>query len=183
HRWPRRPVRAAVWQEGHGHQQVSPAALPWRANQRATPSAHHDRVEFSVDAAETQPECVAGADASAPYPGAGAGARGPRVGGITVFDRLAELASEHAELERALADPGVHADQDQARDFGRRYAELTPIVNAYTEWQQTEADEATARELAPQDPSFAAEADQLKKRKTELGQQLRRLLVPRDPND
>ena len=86
-----------------------------------------------------------------------------------MFDRLGELASEHAELERALADPGVHADQDQARDFGRRYAELTPIVNAYTEWQQTEADEATARELAPEDPSFAAEADQLKKRKAELG--------------
>jgi peptide chain release factor 1 len=100
-----------------------------------------------------------------------------------VFDRLAELASEHAELERALADPGVHADQDQARDFGRRYAELTPIVNAYTEWQQAGADEATARELAPEDPSFAAEADQLKKRKAELGQQLRRMLVPRDPND
>ena len=100
-----------------------------------------------------------------------------------MFDRLAELASEHAELERALADPGVHADQDQARDFGRRYAELTPIVTAYTEWQQTEADEATARELAPEDPSFAAEADQFKKRKAELGQQLRRMLVPRDPND
>ena len=100
-----------------------------------------------------------------------------------MFDRLAELASEHAELERALADPGVHADQDQARDFGRRYAELTPIVNAYTAWQQTEADEGTARELAPEDPSFAAEADQLKARKAELEQQLRRMLVPRDPND
>ena len=33
-----------------------------------------------------------------------------------MFDRLGELASEHAELERALADPGVHADADQARD-------------------------------------------------------------------
>ncbi len=100
-----------------------------------------------------------------------------------MFDRLAELASEHAELERALADPGVHADPEKARDFGRRYAELTPIVNAYTEWQQTEADEATGRELAAEDPSFAAETDQLKARKAELGQQLRRMLVPRDRND
>jgi peptide chain release factor 1 len=86
-------------------------------------------------------------------------------------------------LERALADPGLHADPDKARDFGRRYAELTPIVNAYTEWRQTEADEATARELAPEDPSFAAEADQLKGHKAELERRLRRLLVPRDPND
>jgi peptide chain release factor 1 len=100
-----------------------------------------------------------------------------------VFDRLGELASEHAELERALADPGVHADADQARALGRRYAELTPIVNAYTEWRQLEADEATARELAPEDPSFLAEADQLKARRAELEAQLRRMLVPRDAND
>ncbi|HEY4463694.1 MAG TPA: peptide chain release factor 1 [Streptosporangiaceae bacterium] len=100
-----------------------------------------------------------------------------------MFDRLGELASEHAELERALADPGVHADADQARALGRRYAELTPIVNAYTEWRQLEADEATARELAPEDPSFLAEADQLKARRAELEAQLRRMLVPRDAND
>ena len=100
-----------------------------------------------------------------------------------MFDRLGELASEHAELERALADPSVHADADQARDFGRRYAELTPIVHAYAEYRQTEDDEQAARELAAEDPSFAAEADQLKARKAELEQQLRRMLVPRDPND
>ncbi len=100
-----------------------------------------------------------------------------------MFDRLGELASEHAELERALADPGLHADPDKARDFGRRYAELTPIVNAYREWQQTEDDEAAARELAAEDPSFAAEAAQLKARQAELEEQLRRMLIPRDPND
>ncbi|HWG13978.1 MAG TPA: peptide chain release factor 1 [Streptosporangiaceae bacterium] len=100
-----------------------------------------------------------------------------------MFDRLGELASEHAELERALADPGVHADADQARDFGRRYAELTPIVHAYAEYRQAEDDEEAARELATEDPSFGAEADQLKARKAELEQQLRRMLVPRDPND
>jgi peptide chain release factor 1 len=100
-----------------------------------------------------------------------------------VFDRLGELASERAELERALADPGLHADPDKARDFGRRYAELTPIVNAYREWQQTEDDEAAARELAAEDPSFAAEAAQLKARRAELEEQLRRMLIPRDPND
>ena len=100
-----------------------------------------------------------------------------------MFDRLGELASEHAELERALADPGVHADADQARDFGRRYAELTPIVHAYAEYRQATGDEQAARELAAEDPSFAAEADQLKARKAELEQQLRRMLVPRDPND
>jgi peptide chain release factor 1 len=100
-----------------------------------------------------------------------------------VFDRLGELASEHAELERALADPGLHADADKARSLSRRYAELTPIVHAYTEWRELEADEVTARELGAEDPSFMAEADQLQARRAELGQQLRRMLVPRDAND
>ena len=53
-----------------------------------------------------------------------------------MFDRLADLVSEHAELESALADPAVHSDQEKARTLGRRYAELTPIVHAYREWQQ-----------------------------------------------
>jgi peptide chain release factor 1 len=100
-----------------------------------------------------------------------------------VFDRLGELASEHAELERALADPSVHADADKARDIGRRYAELTPIVHAYAEYRQAGDDEEAARELAAEDPSFGAEADQLKARQAALEQQLRRMLVPRDPND
>ena len=100
-----------------------------------------------------------------------------------MFDRLADLVSEHAELEQALADPGVHADQERARTLGRRYSELTPIVRAYQEWQQTSENEGAARELAREDSSFAAEAEELAARREELEAQLRRLLVPRDPND
>ena len=100
-----------------------------------------------------------------------------------MFDRLGDLASEHAELERALADPNVHADADQARTLAKRYAELTPIVNAYREWQQTSGDEQAARELALEDPGFAEEADALVKQRAELEERLRKLLVPKDPND
>src|SRR6266704_4473600 len=103
--------------------------------------------------------------------------------GIPVFDRLADLVSEHAELENALAAPAVHSDQERARAFGRRYAELTPIVHAYREWQQTSADEETARELSREDSSFAAEAEQMAAHREELEAQLQKLLVPRDPND
>ena len=102
---------------------------------------------------------------------------------IFVFDRLGELASEHAELERALADPSVHADADQARTLAKRYAELTPIVTAYREWQQTGEDEQAARELATEDPAFATEAEDLAKQREELEDRLRVLLVPKDPND
>jgi peptide chain release factor 1 len=100
-----------------------------------------------------------------------------------VFDRLGELASEHAELERALADPSVHADADQARTLAKRYHELTQVVSAFREWQQAGEDEAAARELAPEDPAFAAEAEELAGRRVELEDRLRLLLVPKDPND
>ena len=100
-----------------------------------------------------------------------------------MFDRLGELAAEHADLEKALADPAVHADPEHARALGRRYGEISPMVDAYHQWQQTVADEATARELAEEDPSFGAEADQLARRRAELEDQLNEYLAPRDPSD
>src|SRR5712691_2086213 len=100
-----------------------------------------------------------------------------------VFERLAELASEHAALERELSDPAVHSDLERARAIGRRYGELSSIVHAYREWQQTAGDESAARELAEEDASFAAEAVQLGRRRAELEKRLQELLVPRDGND
>jgi len=100
-----------------------------------------------------------------------------------VFDRLEELAREYAALERDLADPAVHADPERARALGRRYGQLGPIVHAYREWQHVSADEAAAHELAGEDASFAAEAQQLGERRAELEERLRELLVPGDPND
>src|SRR5579859_1580777 len=100
-----------------------------------------------------------------------------------MLDRLADLATEHAQLERDLADPAVHADQDRARALGRRYSELTPIVAAYTQWLAVSADETTALELAGEDSSFAQEAEQLAGRKAELEQRLEQLLIPRDALD
>ncbi len=100
-----------------------------------------------------------------------------------MFDRLSELAEEYARLERDLADAAVHSDQERAKSLGRRYGELTPIVHAYQQWRQTVADESAARELAAEDHSFAAEAEQLARRRADLEGQLRALLVPRDPSD
>jgi peptide chain release factor 1 len=100
-----------------------------------------------------------------------------------MLERLADLAAEHEQLEHELADPAVHANQDKARMLGRRYAELTPIVQAYGQWRQVSDDETTARELAREDASFGAEAEQLATRRAELEQRLEHLLVPRDALD
>jgi peptide chain release factor 1 len=96
---------------------------------------------------------------------------------------LDDLISEYTDIEQRLADPAVHADQYRARTLGKRYAELRPIVEGYRELRQTDGDLITARELAEEDEAFAVEAVQLEARKAELGERLRRLLVPRDPND
>jgi len=100
-----------------------------------------------------------------------------------VFDRLDELASEYAALERDLADPAVHSDPERARALGRRYGELGPVVHAYRDWQEIRADESAARELGAEDASFAIEAEQLGQRRAEVEERLRQLLVPRDAND
>jgi peptide chain release factor 1 len=96
---------------------------------------------------------------------------------------LDDLTSEYADIEKRLADPAVHADQAEARRLGKRYAELRPVVEAARDLTATQDDAETARELAAEDPAFAEEATQLDRRIEELEETLRRLLVPRDPND
>jgi peptide chain release factor 1 len=100
-----------------------------------------------------------------------------------MFDAVDDLLTEHAELERRLADPGVHADATAARRLGRRYAELTPIIEAHRAWLAARGDAATARELADEDSSFRAELPSLEAHRDELGETLRQLLLPRDPLD
>jgi peptide chain release factor 1 len=96
---------------------------------------------------------------------------------------LPELLAEYADVEKALADPAVHADAGRARTLGRRFAELSPIVAAAAELDSARADLATARELTLEDASFATEADSLAGRIDELEARLRELLLPKDPND
>ncbi|MCI0687097.1 MAG: peptide chain release factor 1 [Sporichthyaceae bacterium] len=100
-----------------------------------------------------------------------------------MFDGIEELLVEHAELEGRLADSAIHADAAMARKLGRRYAELTPIVETYRAMRQTEADIETGRELVDEDEDFKTELAELINQHEELEQRLRLLLVPRDPQD
>lgn len=99
------------------------------------------------------------------------------------FAAVEPLLTEYAEVEQALADPGVHTDQARARRLGRRYAELGRIVTAYRAWQQGTEDVATARELAQDDPAFAEEIPPLQHQVSEAAARLHELLLPRDPDD
>jgi peptide chain release factor 1 len=98
-------------------------------------------------------------------------------------DRLSALLDEHASLERELADPAVHADQSRARRLSRRYAQLAPLVETVRALDEARGNLATARELAGEDASFAAEAAALEQQVEELGARLREQLLPKDPDD
>jgi peptide chain release factor 1 len=101
-------------------------------------------------------------------------------------DRFAsahEMVREYAELEAAMADPSIHEDQGKARQLGRRYAQLGPVVAGFKEWKSADDDLAAAKELAATDPDFASEIPALEETAQKAAEKLEELLLPRDPND
>ncbi|QIK84002.1 peptide chain release factor 1 [Sanguibacter sp. HDW7] len=103
--------------------------------------------------------------------------------GPDAFAAVEPLLAEHADIEQQLADPAVHADGDRARTLGRRYAELGRVVGAYRAWRAAVDDLGAAREMAAEDEGFAAEVPGLEAAAAEATEHLRRVLVPRDPDD
>ncbi|CAB4922917.1 unannotated protein [freshwater metagenome] len=101
-------------------------------------------------------------------------------------DRFAsahEMVREYAELEAAMADPSIHDDQGKARQLGRRYAQLGPVVAGFKEWKSADEDLNAAKELAATDPDFASEIPALEITAQNAAEKLEELLLPRDPND
>lgn len=100
-----------------------------------------------------------------------------------MFESVQQLLAEHDELQGQLADPELHSDPVKSKKVNRRYAELSRIVAAYHEWRQLTDDVEAATEMAAEDESFAAELPGLTESLEAAQEKLRRLLIPRDPND
>jgi peptide chain release factor 1 len=100
-----------------------------------------------------------------------------------VFESVQSLIEEHARVQEELSDPAVHADAARAKRVNRRYAELSRIVAAHAAWVSAGEDLEAARELAKEDEAFAAEVPTLEDGLAEAQERLRRLLIPRDPDD
>jgi peptide chain release factor 1 len=108
---------------------------------------------------------------------------------MNLTERLEELRARHAELESALADPAVTRDPVRLRELGKEHAWLEPIVAAAAVWEEMrrrladdheileESDDRDLRELARIE--IAELEAELERREEELKQ----LLVPRDPLD
>ncbi|MGV8977688.1 MAG: peptide chain release factor 1 [Cellulomonas sp.] len=99
------------------------------------------------------------------------------------FAAAEPLLAEHAMIESQLSAPEVHADAVRARKLGRRYAELGQVVAAYRAWRAASDDVEDATELAQTDAAFAAELPSLRDGADAAAERLRRVLIPRDPDD
>ena len=100
-----------------------------------------------------------------------------------MFESVAVLLAEHEDLQTQLSDPAVHADAVRAKKINRRYAELSQIKAAHENWLQAADDLEAARELAKEDDAFADEIPSMEEALATTQEKLRRLLIPRDPDD
>ncbi len=108
-----------------------------------------------------------------------------------MLERLDELEREYEAVEVQLSDPEVIADQRKLREAARRHKQLEPVVRVYRELRGVQGDLGAAREmLAEAGPEERADREVLRQeidaaegRIAELEEQLKVLLLPRDPND
>ena len=100
-----------------------------------------------------------------------------------MFESVQTLIDEHRRVQEELSDPAVHADAARAKRVNRRYAELSRIVAAHEAWTAAVDDLEAARDLAREDEAFAAEVPALEEGVQAAQERLRRLLIPRDPDD
>ncbi len=104
----------------------------------------------------------------------------------SVIDKLSILTKRQQELSDLLSTPEITDDMQQFTKLNKEYAELTPIVEKFKEYQQSTEDLQTAEELLsdPEMKDFAqAEIGDAKDKLEQLELDLQKLLLPKDAND
>jgi peptide chain release factor 1 len=105
-----------------------------------------------------------------------------------VRDKLTAVARQHQDLMRLVSDPAVQADPPTYRTHTKALADIQEIVDKFGEYQRAERDLQDAREVAAGADAELRELAEDEARATEarlaaLEDELRVLLVPKDPND
>ncbi|MCW4152431.1 peptide chain release factor 1 [Halomonas sp. 18H] len=106
----------------------------------------------------------------------------------TLRQRLDSFADRFEELSMLLSDPEVIQDQQRFRDYSREYAELDELVGAWQRYRRIENDIDAAQQLSQDsDPEIRElaemEIDDGRRQLDALDAELKRLLVPKDPDD
>jgi len=99
---------------------------------------------------------------------------------------IEQIETRHADLERQMSDPEVIADRDRYAGVGREYRDLQPAHALAREYLTLRDDLEGARELLAEDgedPELRKVAEEAPARLTDLEEQIRLVMVERDPND
>ena len=106
-----------------------------------------------------------------------------------MFDKLEDLVRRFEEITNELTEPSVVNDQNRFRKLMKEQSDLQPLVDAYTEYrkcQETVEDSLAMLESESDDEMremLKEEMSDAKKRIIELEQEMKILLLPKDPND
>ena len=105
-----------------------------------------------------------------------------------MFDKLEAVAARHAELTRLLADPEVINRRAEFQKLSKEHADISELVGTYQAYrkvaQELEDNRALLEEKDPDLKAMAREEQaRLGVEKDRLAEQLKVLLLPKDPND
>ena len=105
-----------------------------------------------------------------------------------MFDRLEQIETRYEDLGRQLADPDVLADQQKYQKTAKQHRDLEPVVEKFREYRSVVNGIADARGMLHEsDPEIremaAQELAELEARQPKIEEDLKLLLLPKDPND
>jgi peptide chain release factor 1 len=106
-----------------------------------------------------------------------------------MLDKLEGLYARYLEIEMQINDPAVVGDMKRYVKFNKDYKELQPIVNAYKSYKSVIENLHSAKELIAheKDEEFRTmvkeEIQMLQEEKERMEEEIRVLLLPRDPQD
>ena len=105
-----------------------------------------------------------------------------------MLDKLAEVEKRYMELEKMMSDPQLLGQQREYSKLAKERAELEEIVTCYREWRKVEREIHENRQLLEENDEAIRELAKeevavLRERKESLENQLKILILPKDPND
>ena len=103
-----------------------------------------------------------------------------------MFEKLNALAQRMDELEARLSEPGLYDDPDRAAKLLRERNELEPIVAAFRAYERAKQAQADALEMLSDPDMKELAQEELQQAKADIArleEELKILLLPKDPND
>jgi peptide chain release factor 1 len=103
-----------------------------------------------------------------------------------MLEKVRAHIAEYAETEKKMQDPAIYADQKQITKLSRRLKQLKPLVDTYAEYEKCEravADAAAMKDDPELGPMAEEEAVKAREQMPVLMEKMKRLLVPKNPDD